>query len=81
MKAPFTAADAMAFTEVWEEKVLINIFNAIRDAANEGAISVTIVDRISNNMLKVIRSVGFIVQFELGEPASYKITWEPANED
>jgi hypothetical protein len=80
MKAPFTAADAMAFTETWEEKILINIFNGIRDAANEGATSVVIQDRISNNMLKVIRSVGFIVQFELGFPASYRITWEPADE-
>jgi len=81
MKAPFTAEDALAFTETWEEKVLINIFNAIRDAANQGATSVVIQDRISNNMLKVIRSVGFQVQFELGEPAAYKITWESRDED
>ncbi len=81
MKAPFTAADALAFTETWEEKVLINVFNAIRDAANEGKTSVTIQDRISNNMLKVIKSVGFQVQFELGDPAAYKLTWEFRDED
>ncbi len=64
-------------TETWEEKVLINIFNAIREAALNGATSVTILDRISNNMLSLITAAGFRVEFDLtnSEAASYKITW------
>lgn len=83
MKAPFTAADAQFLVETWEEKVLINLFNTIRDAALKGATSVTILDKISNNMLSIITGVGFRVEFDLSnaEKGSYKITWDKYDED
>lgn len=78
MKAPFTAADAQFLVETWEEKVLINLFNTIRDAALKGATSVTILDKLSNNMLTIITGVGFRVEFDLSnaEKGSYRITWD-----
>ena len=78
MKAPFSATDALAMTEVWEEKSLISIFNTIRDAATAGQTGIRILNKMSNNMLSVITGVGFKVKFELseGEHCAYLISWD-----